>query len=240
MYRIKIDNNILKEELKISLKYDISSIYLPHSLEIFSTESQIIDMVSNFHLPCVRLYYNGIKLNLLPSCITAISTGMCLDYKYISSTKSPMTIISNKKLKGFGTWININEKKQMYNFVIGDSFWKMLFNSMRYKNIYNYLYQPISNFSKIIKSRFYTMSANANIKYSKNDRYCGIGEMVSDMTYLATHNMSEIISKTFGSVKIIGINYDLFTCIDYNGDVLPVKKWIIETTWNIYIDFDNT
>ena len=81
MYRIKIDNNILKEELKISLKYDISSIYLPHPLEIFSTESEIIDMVSNFHLPCVRLYYNGIKLNLLPSCITAISTGMCLDYK---------------------------------------------------------------------------------------------------------------------------------------------------------------
>ena len=235
-YNIKISSTI-EQELKISIKYDISSLYLPHPLEIFSQENDnIVDIISNFHLPCVRLYYNGNNVFLLPSCITAIATGMCLDYKYISSTKSPMTIISNKKLIGFGTWINYREKKQIISYILNNTYWKTLFCNINYKNIYTQLFNPISKYSKIIKPKFYTISLNEN--YNNTNRYNNDYDLESDVTYdCKTFSITKEIIYRFNSVKI-DINYDKFICIDGFGNILPVKPWIIEFTWNMNNDFN--
>jgi len=234
IYRIKINSNNDSSniQLKISLKYDITSKYLQHPLEIFSNENEnVIDIVSNFHLPCVRLFYNGITY-LLPSCISAICTSMCLDYKYFSSTKNPMKILSEKKFIGFGTWINNYEKKQLTNYIINDLYWKTLIPNINTKNIQNIIFTPISNFSKLMKPRFFTMHLNKNLDLLKN-RY--INSNINDV--IISSSISEEIYKKFNSVNISGIDYDLFQCIDTLGNILPIKKWIIETTWNLYADF---
>jgi hypothetical protein len=196
--------------------------------------AKIIDnLVSNFHLPCVRLYYNGIQVKMLPSFIISIYTGQCIDYKYIASTKSPMYILTEKKLKGFGTWINTNEKNNISEFIIKDSYWNILYSDINKRKINYYIYHPISNNSKIIKPKFFTMYINTNEKNNiNNDRYNS--EIIYDIKFnIASSISAEIIDK-FKSIKVYGIDYDRFICINNTGDVLPIEKWIIETTWNLY------
>merc|ERR1711871_1758849 len=54
--------------LKESIKYSISSVFLPHKFEIFQTKyEEFFSMVSKFHLPCVRAYYTGENVYILPS-----------------------------------------------------------------------------------------------------------------------------------------------------------------------------
>lgn len=234
IYTIKIDskNELSHAELKLSIKYLISSPYLSHPLEIFNVDNDnVVDIVSNFHMPCVRLFYNGIITKIFPSCISAIATSMCLDYKYMSSTKSPMSILANKKKLGFGTWINNSEKLEISRYIYYNYEWKGLIPHIR-TNIDNYIFQPIYNTSKLLKPKIYMRT---NIHNTIGDRY--INYDMNDI--IIDNSISKEIYKIFKSVNICGINYDMFKSINSEGDVLPVKKWIIETTWNIYIDFPN-
>ena len=57
-----------------------------HDFEFFKTryEGSFFSTVSQFHLPCVRGFYNGDDVKLLPSCISAAMTLVNMDYKYFA------------------------------------------------------------------------------------------------------------------------------------------------------------
>jgi hypothetical protein len=58
--------------------------------------------------------------------------------------------------------------------------------------------------------------------------------------------MSYYVEEKFKSVRIKEINWDGFVSIDKDGYIVPLKKWVIASTWDIYnseykkLEFKNT
>lgn len=130
---------IIKENEKIIMKiiegsrFKVSSPYLKRDIEIFKTKyEEPFSMVSKFHLPCVRGYYNGENVYLLPSCITALMTLINIDYKYFAGSNDPVTILNKYRRRGFSIILNKRELYYMteYNKTMDNE----KFNNIKYKN----------------------------------------------------------------------------------------------------------
>jgi len=67
-----------------------------------------LSMIYDFHVGGVRQFYDPIKddVFLLPSCLWAGWTGMCVDIKYFSSNNDPMTIVKKYMRRGFSFLLN--------------------------------------------------------------------------------------------------------------------------------------
>ena len=117
-----ITDNTKKEEkpeleIKINYKYTISTPHLNHSIEIFMNKTDDhMSLVSQFHLPCVRAFYNGENVYMTPSCVSAHMTLMNIDYKYFAGSKDPIEIINKNRMRGFGTWLNETEIKNLIKY----------------------------------------------------------------------------------------------------------------------------
>ena len=106
---------------KENIKYNISSKYLNHDFEFFKSkfEGSFFSTIGSFHLPCVRGFYNGKSVKLLPSCVTALITMINMDYKYFASTKSdPIEIINKYRNRGFAIILTDDEKIKFADYVI--------------------------------------------------------------------------------------------------------------------------
>ena len=107
------ENTETLNTIKINYKYRITSPHLNHPLEIFKIYGVCqMGIVSQFHLPCVRAFYDGSNVYMTPSCISAHLTYMNIDYKYVSGLNDPMEIINKNRMRGFGTWLNETEIKE--------------------------------------------------------------------------------------------------------------------------------
>ena len=129
-FNTKIVGEIFTEgeiKLYVNTKYTIDSPFLNHDLEIFRNKSENpFELVSKFHLNCVRGYYNGETVKLLPSCITALKTFVNVDFKYFAGKRSPYQIINKYRMRGFGTLLNKKELANYNNFTSNDPFWSKL------------------------------------------------------------------------------------------------------------------
>ena len=87
-FRIRLSKNTnenvenYETNIGVTYKYKISSPYLQYPFELFMIKYSFMSIVQNFHLPCVRCYYDGSNVFLTPSCISEHLTYMNLDYKY--------------------------------------------------------------------------------------------------------------------------------------------------------------
>lgn len=100
-------------------------------------EKEFFSAVARFHFPCVRSYYQGDNVHILPSCITAMMTGLNIEYKYFAGIRNPNEIINKYLFRGFGVLLNkfelnlwleynkINDCKQ-YNFNFFDNNYEKL------------------------------------------------------------------------------------------------------------------
>lgn len=101
-----------------TIKYKISSPYLPHPLEIFRiSEEDFFSTIARFHLPCVRSYYDGNNCYMLPSAISAYHTFMNLDFKYFVGARNPLDIINKYRSRGYGTVLNKKESDFFIRYV---------------------------------------------------------------------------------------------------------------------------
>uniref|UniRef100_A0A6C0EDY1 Uncharacterized protein n=1 Tax=viral metagenome TaxID=1070528 RepID=A0A6C0EDY1_9ZZZZ len=223
IYINKNKSNNQNLELKYTYKFHIISKYIKHNLELFSIINEdFFGVVTNFHMPCVRAYYNGNNVYLTPSCITAHLTYMNIDYKYITGTKDPCEIINKNRLRGFGTWLNKNEIQLMIKYCSNVPYWKNLYS--------DYIVGPISLNHKLFRPRLYNIDYNVENQNSNsdnlqlNDKYNNIN--LGDVIY----KPNKIIPKVTNNL----INFSKLLAIDSWGRIIPVKKWIILTTWNMY------
>ena len=240
----KIENTLFTKftkdiDLEFTYKYSISSPYLNHNLELFPVKyDDFFSVVSTFHLPCVRGYYNGSNVYMTPSCISAHLTFMNLDYKYIVGTKDPFSIINKNRMRGFGTWLNSTEKQHFMTYSSSIPFWKQLYSvskksskSVLSKNILG----PINMNSKLYHPRLYNTDNYDDCMYVElTNRYDDTKLPVP--LYENDDNKRMHILKGFfpGCINITEVNYNKLATIDKNGCVNPVKKWIINSTWEIY------
>jgi hypothetical protein len=129
-----------------NIKYRIKSSYLNHELEIFKIRwPSFFSTVSNFHLPCVRGYYDGKQTYLLPSCISAAMTLVNLDYKYFAGSKDPIEIINKYRQRGYSLALNDSEKIRLASYSVKVDKWNILYDKPNLKqkvdidNIFGYI-----------------------------------------------------------------------------------------------------
>ena len=69
-------------------------------------DKEFYNTVARFHFPCVRAYYQGDNVHILPSCITAMMTGINIEYKYFAGIRNPVDIINKYMQRGFSILLN--------------------------------------------------------------------------------------------------------------------------------------
>jgi len=69
-------------------------------------DKEFFSTVARFHFPCVRAYYQGDNVYILPSCISAMMTGLNIEYKYFAGVRNPVDIINKYMQRGFGVLLN--------------------------------------------------------------------------------------------------------------------------------------
>lgn len=119
--------NIVKIETPQSYKYQINGKLVVRTFELF----RIFDIrpsgcVARFHFSIVRGYYNGATVRVHPSLLCSANTGMCLDYKWMSDSKKPQTLVCKYYIRGFYVLLNDEEQKTIRKFVSDEKKWQML------------------------------------------------------------------------------------------------------------------
>lgn len=110
-----------------NIKYHISSPLLTRKFEIFKIKYNFLATVSRFHLPCVRGYYNGTNVYLIPSAISALITNKCMDYKYFAGLRSPFEIILKYNFRGFSIILNKKEMIKIVEYIKNTEKWRKLY-----------------------------------------------------------------------------------------------------------------
>tara|TARA_B110000879_G_C11177357_1_gene516681 strand:- start:136 stop:2637 length:2502 start_codon:yes stop_codon:yes gene_type:complete len=122
-----------KSKLYINTKYYITSPFINHDIEIFRNKNKDpFSLISKFHLNCVRGYYDGISVKLLPSCVSALKTLVNMDFKYFAGKRNPYQIINKYRMRGIGTILNKKEINA-YKEYISSSKWNKLYKSCNNK-----------------------------------------------------------------------------------------------------------
>jgi hypothetical protein len=150
---------------------------------------------------------------------------MNIDYRYVTGTKDPMTILNNYRMKtGMGTYLNSSERNTINIYSTEVEFWKNLYD----ENFFGLL--SVNN--KLFKPRQY------NPEHFIDSNYVEIGDRYKNVICTPllnnTYDVSKDIINKFGSINITEINYSNFKSINNNGSIIPLKKWIINATWDNY------
>lgn len=222
-------------DINISYKYKIISEYLKRQLELFPIHNDdFFSIVSSFHMPCVRGYYNGETVLMTPSCISAHMTYMNLDYKYICGSRDPLEIINKYRMRGFGTWLSDNEKKIFITYCNEVLHWKHLYSlSDDDTTNISQLFGTLNLNNKIFKPRLYNVDDSLEVQpVNLNNRY---NDMIpSNILYIKNQeNLSNEICVRFDCNEF-DIDINKYNAINKMGYVEPVKKWLINASWEMY------
>ena len=219
------DENIrIYENLKFKIK---ANKILKRDIEFFKIKyPSFFSTVSKFHLPCVRAYYNGNDVKILPTCITAMMTFMNIDYKYFAGTSSPYEIINKYRFRGFGTILNDNEKINLVEYSKRIKKWQdkyQISNDIHsIKRVFN------------VKNILFTLDTK-NFYNIKN-------KLISSKDIYLITNDIPIIKYMTGNMKTkhrYKFYDDIDTVIKINGYIRPFKKYFIDIMYDISNNIDN-
>ena len=227
-----LDNEIDSENILFSchenLKFKISSKYLNHDFEFFKTryEGSFFSTVSQFHLPCVRGFYNGHDVKMLPSCVSAAMTLINIDYKYFAGSKDPIEIINKYRMRGYTTLLNDSERIRLVSYSNKVEKWNKLYGgiSKSSNDSINGIFGP----KPISYSLFKPRQVNSELyKENKpvdlNYRYCEVDSLSLESE---TYGLSDI-QKVKNVMRVMN---DL-TTIGSFGYVNPIKKWYFDAIY---------
>jgi hypothetical protein len=216
--KVPDDKNILVLKISESIKFKIRSPLMSHSIEAFRTRfDDYFSCVARFHLPCVRSYYNGENVYMLPSAITALMTYTNIDYKYFAGIRDPVDILDKYRTRGFGTIINDQEKSTVVEYNGSVNKWKGMFNV-----------DPKNKAS--VTAHFGPKKLNDTIykpgKFLKDypdDTYRKV-----DCKYIMTvEDYYNYFKNAYGYVPGT-IDFLKFRSLGEAGTFIPLKKWILE------------
>jgi len=209
------NKNILVLKISENIKFKIRSEYLPHSLEIFRTRYEdYFSVVSKFHLPCVRSYYDGETVYMLPSCITAMMTMTNMDYKYFAGIRDPIDIISKYKTRGYGTLINETEKTDMVKYHSKGDKWGGMFTATGEMFGAKTLNDPIFKPNKYLKG------------------YPEDGYKKIDAKYVLTIDNIYEWYKKYCTYTPETIDFIKLRPFNESGSIEPLKKWVLEASYD--------
>lgn len=210
------------DKVKINYKYMIMSKHYDHNLEIFKVSgTDHMNTVSQFHLPCVRAFYNGENVYMTPSCVSAHLTYMNLDYKYFAGSKEPMDIINKYRMRGFGTWLNQKEIKELLEYSTSHPFWSNLYGTNKNStnmNVGNLSFKHKLFHPRLINGDEYYNAAPVNLENGYKDKFDD-AEIKTDINKELSKGKFDNNCKKFG----IGVSF-----ISTDGSIIPFQKWVID------------
>jgi len=218
------DNNVV-----INYKYKIKSPHINHTLELFSVKyDDFFCTVQSFHLPCVRSYYDGNNVYMTPSCVSSHLTYMNIDYKYFAGSRDPIDIINKYRMRGFGTWLNQNEKNTLSKYSKHNVYWNNLYN------IYDDTENQINGFFSLNHKLYHPRMYNLDFYYDAfpidwTEPY----NINTESKQIETTN--EFYSELSVRYKN-SINFDFLNnmkAVGINGSIRKLQKWVIDGCWNI-------
>lgn len=231
--RINYDENY-EFNVDYVFKFHIKSPYLAHHLELFGVRQNksYSSIISRFHLPCIRGYYDGNNVYLTPSCVSAHLTFMNIDSHYISCNTELSEIIIKYHIRGFGTFISKSNKRELTQYI---------YNKKKiYENIYGEgnnksLLGNQSIFSKVYKPRQYLPELFLNADYVdiENRYYDNIQLKNNIITANNNSNMITIDDNGYIFLRIAMIT-DNKTAINEQGEIKILNKWIIDKEYDTY------
>jgi hypothetical protein len=209
-----LNNNMDEEKFNITIKMidglgfsdnykaKISAPQLDRDFELFPIfKDDFMTTVANFHMPCVRAYYNGENVYMTPSFITAHMTYMNIDYKYFAGSKDPINIINKYRMRGFGCWLNKNELETYIKYNNEIPFWKNLFNiNPNNRASYNRCFGPLDIMSNIFKPRLYNNNLiTGNVSPTDSGYLTNTNRKLSEIEY----NVSKFNTNIVNNIKFI-------------------------------------
>ena len=229
-----IYSNETKFECNENIKFKIITNKLLHEIEIFKLKSNksFLSAVSQFHLPCVRGYYDGYNVKLLPSCITAAMTLYNCDYKYINNKKDPIEIINKYKMRGYTILLNNNEKMKLVNYSNNNSKWNSLYGNINIhdpENV-NEIFKERIIEDNLFKPRLINENKYNNLKLVDfNYNQCKVdleeNNLAKSYEYHYTINYIDVKS-IFELCNLKTINTD--------GFINPVQKWLFDLIYDTF------
>ena len=82
---------------------------LTRDIDLFATYKTPCELVKNYHLDAVRMYYDSYTVRMYNSCFAALSTGINATYKWFSCNKIPCEIVLKYAQRGYSTLLNNGE-----------------------------------------------------------------------------------------------------------------------------------
>lgn len=244
-----IKNNLVVEKninveglgMAVSNKYIISSPMLNNDFEVFPIRRSHWNTVWTFHLPCVRGYYNGVDVKMLPSFISALQTYMNIDWRYVAGKKDICDIINKYRYRMFGTYLNKKEISSYLQYNSRVMFWNNLYNlnlndSKTYKNclgtrnINEKLYKI-----RLFNMESFMMAPPINLDNGYNDSILSLN-CKEVKTY---DDMNTYMTSKFGCLDLSRFNIlSKYKTIDVKtGYILPLNPSIIEAVYEYSNDF---
>jgi hypothetical protein len=213
-----------------NIKYKISSPYTK-VIEYFQVKADdFFKVISTFHLPIVRAYYNGSTVYMTPSCISACMTLYNLDIKYFSSSNYPAEIINKYRQRGFGVFLNKNEKLRLMEYSFQIPFWNEKFNIQNKTSINNILnafhikndfYKNNSELGSVIVNKYNYSLYDEVIKESVTTPFPSITSI--DYSFFNI-GWKTYLYKKYNSVKLKDLDLANINVIDFKGSVVPLNK----------------
>jgi len=182
---------MVTENLKF--KYTISGI--KRTFEIFQIRyPNFFSTVHKFHLPCVRAYYDGSNVQMLPSAISACMTLCNIEYKYFAGTKDPIEVINKYRQRGFSTILNDKERIKLIKYSFEVEKWKELYEIKSLSKAYtDKIFKPMEISNKFFKPQ---KNYNNQIMFSKHVYNLTYTQIISDQGYVIPLNKVEFIVKS--------------------------------------------
>jgi hypothetical protein len=156
---------------------------------------------------------------MTPSCITAHMTYMNIDYKYFAGTKDPIEIINKNRMRGFGTWMNLNEIDNIVQYSTEVPFWANMYG----KNI-----NEIKGNLPIGHNIFHPRTVNADQYYDAPPIDLENSYIMTNYDTINTIDDINIQMNIRFNIKEENMSLNEFNSIDKDGTIVPVQKWIIE------------
>ena len=102
-------------------KYRIKSPLIGRDIDVFLIKSSIEKLIQRFHLPCVRLWYDGKTVHMFSSCVCALLSGINYEYNWISQTAKYRSIILKYMFRGYTTILSRREMEDILEYINSSS-----------------------------------------------------------------------------------------------------------------------
>lgn len=140
---------ILEIETLSSFKFKIYGPGLTRPIDLFRIPYDAAKMVKKFHVPCVRMWYEGQQkvdisdgeinfdfdtafsngLHIYDSCVRSMKSGINNTYKWFSCNKIPADVLLKYASRGIASMLNKKERTAIVEYIKSSPRWKSLIDT---------------------------------------------------------------------------------------------------------------